>query len=104
METIATDIAIVGAGGAGLVISPLLGLGCAAIFLIVVKVVRIASLGSLSIAVSYPVLALIVGRPGWEVVASSMVAGILVIRHESNIRRILRRSEHRLDGGGPSSS
>ena len=88
------------AGGAGLVISPLLGLGCVLIFLVVVSVVRIAALGSLSIAISYPFLAAIVGRPGWEIVVSSGVASIVVIRHKSNIRRLVHRDGSRLDEDG----
>lgn len=87
------------AGGAGLVISPLIGIGCALIFLVVVRVVRIASLGSLSIAISYPVIATIVGRPAWEVLVSVAVASILVVRHQANIRAILRRDERRLGRG-----
>lgn len=86
------------AGGAGLVISPLVGLACAGVFLVVVRVGRIAALGSLSIALSYPVIALLVGFPWWEVAVSAVVAAILVVRHQSNIRRLLHREEARLDG------
>jgi len=77
------------AGGGGLAISPLVGLSCAALFLVVVKTGRIAALGSLSIAFAYPVLSLAFGRPGWEVAVGAFVAGILVIRHQSNIRRMI---------------
>lgn len=88
------------AGGAGLVINPLIGLACAGVFLVLVKVARIAALGSLGIALAYPVIAAIVGRPGYEVVVSAGVASILVIRHQSNIRRMLHRDENRLDESG----
>lgn len=77
------------AGGAGLVISPLIGLACAGVFLVTVKIARIAALGSLGIAVTFPVIAALAGRPGWEVAVSAGVAAILVIRHQSNIRRLL---------------
>ena len=86
------------AGGAGLVISPLVGLACALVFLVVVRIGRIAALGSLSIALSYPVIALVVGFPWWEVAVSASVAAILVARHQANIRRLLHRDEARLDG------
>jgi glycerol-3-phosphate acyltransferase PlsY len=86
------------AGGAGLVISPLVGLACALVFLVVVRIGRIAALGSLSIALSYPVIALLVGFPWWEVAVSAGVAAILVVRHQANIRRLLRHDEARLDG------
>lgn len=88
------------AGGAGLVINPLIGLACAGVFLVLVKVARIAALGSLGIALSYPVIAALVGRPGYEVAVSAGVASILVIRHQSNIRRMLRRDENRIDESG----
>ena len=77
------------AGGAGLMISPIIGLMCALTFLVVVKVLRVAALGSLSISLSYPLLAAIAGLPAWEIMASIGVAAILVVRHQSNIRRLL---------------
>ncbi|MEM7141170.1 MAG: glycerol-3-phosphate 1-O-acyltransferase PlsY [Actinomycetota bacterium] len=90
------------AGGAGLIISPLVGLACAGLFLVTVKLLRIAALGSLSIAISYPVIAAIVGFPGWEIAASSAVAAILVVRHQSNIRRLIQGEENSLsDTGDP---
>ncbi|MCQ3813150.1 MAG: glycerol-3-phosphate acyltransferase [Acidimicrobiia bacterium] len=79
------------AGGAGLVISPIIGLLCGLSFLVVVKVVRVAALGSLSIAFSYPLLALIWGYPASEILASIGVAAIMVLRHQSNIRQLLAK-------------
>ncbi|MFQ5556754.1 MAG: glycerol-3-phosphate acyltransferase [Acidimicrobiales bacterium] len=84
------------AGGGGLVLSPPIGLLCGALFLVVVRVGRIPALGSLSIALGYPLLVLVWGRPVWEVGASAGVAAILVIRHQTNIRRILTRQESRV--------
>ena len=81
------------AGGGGIVIGPIIGLACALLFVLVVKVGRVAALGSLSIAVAFPVVSAIAGRPGWEVAVAAGVAGILVIRHQSNIRRMVRREE-----------
>ncbi len=81
------------AGGGGLAISPLVGLGCAALFLVVVKTGRVAALGSLSIAIAYPILSAAVGRPAWEVGVGALVAAILVVRHQSNIRRMIGHSE-----------
>ena len=75
-----------------------IGLGCAVIFFLTVQVARIASLGSLSMALAYPILALAVGRPGWEVAVSGGVAAVVVVRHQSNIRRMLHRDESRIDG------
>ncbi|MDG1878390.1 MAG: glycerol-3-phosphate acyltransferase [Acidimicrobiales bacterium] len=84
------------AGGGGLVLSPLVGLVCAVLFFMVVKFGRVAALGSITIAVSYPIISALIGRPGWEVAVGAGVAAILVLRHQSNIRRILGRSEQRV--------
>ncbi len=80
------------AGGAGLVISPVIGLLCGLSFLMVVKLFRVAALGSLSIAFFYPVLAALWGYPISEIAVSLVVAAILVLRHRSNIRKLLSKS------------
>ncbi len=74
------------AGGGGIVIGPVIGLSCALLFLLVVKFGRIAALGSLSIAIAFPVVSAIAGRPIWQVAVAAAVAGIVVVRHQSNIR------------------
>jgi acyl phosphate:glycerol-3-phosphate acyltransferase len=81
------------AGGGGIVLGPFVGIACALLFFGIVKFGRVAALGSLSIAVAYPIVSAIVGRPGWEIAVSSGVAAILFIRHQSNIRRMLRPEE-----------
>lgn len=77
------------AAGAGLVVNPLIGLICGLVFLVVVLVWRVAALGSLSVALAYPVLATIFGLPAWEILVSVGVSAILVVRHQSNIRRLI---------------
>ena len=53
---------------------------------------------AVGMALVYPIIAAIVGRPGWEVGVSAGVASILVIRHQSNIRELIRRDESQLGG------
>ena len=84
------------AGGGGLVLSPFVGLACAVLFFMVVRFGRVAALGSLTIALGYPIISAAIGRPGWEVAVGAGVAAILVVRHQSNIRRIIGRSEQRV--------
>lgn len=79
------------ASGAGLALNPIIGLLCAAIFLVIVKVLRVAALGSLAISVGYPVLALAFGLPASEVVMAVVVGVIVVVRHQSNIRQLLAK-------------
>jgi len=81
------------AGGGGLVANPVVGACCAVLFLVVVKLGRIAALGSLTIAVAFPVLTAATGRPGWEVAVGVAIAVIVLIRHQSNIRAMLGRTD-----------
>ncbi len=81
------------AGGGGLVISPIIGLACGVLFFVVVRFGRVAAVGSLSIAVAYPIVSAMAGRPGWEVAVGAGVAAVLVVRHQSNIRRLIRDDE-----------
>jgi len=83
-------------GGGGLVINPVVGVACAVLFFGVVKLGRVAALGSLTIALAYPILAAAIGRPGWEVAVGAGVAAIVVVRHQSNIRRLVGRDESRV--------
>lgn len=80
-------------GGGGLVISPVIGLACGALFFVVVRFGRVAALGSLSIAVAFPFVSAMAGRPAWEVAVGAGVATILFVRHQSNIRRMLQNGE-----------
>ena len=80
----------------GLVINPVVGVACAVLFFGVVKLGRVAALGSLTIALAYPILAAAIGRPGWEVAVGAGVAAIVVVRHQSNIRRLVGRDESRV--------
>ena len=89
------------AGGGGLVLNPLVGVACIVMFVAVVRLVRIAALGSLGIAVGYPTLLALSGQPGWEVATASGVAVILFVRHQSNIRRLIRGEESTTDCAGP---
>lgn len=84
------------AGGGGLVIDPVVGVCCALVFFAVVKIGRVAALGSLTIAVVFPGLAALFGRSGREVAAGAAIAVIVAVRHRSNIRELLGRAR----GGG----
>jgi glycerol-3-phosphate acyltransferase PlsY len=89
------------AGGGGLVLGPVIGLICGALFVAAVRFGHIAALGSLAIAAGYPTLAALTGRPAWEVVVACGVAAILVVRHQSNIRRLVQGDEPTTDRTRP---
>lgn len=88
------------AGGGGLVLAPVAGLVCLGLFALAVATVRIAAVGSLAMAVAYPLLLAVLGRPGDEVAVAVVVGLILVVRHRSNLARLVRGEERRLGGRG----
>ena len=85
------------AGGGGIVLDPLAGLICTVLFFSVVRLSRMAALGSLSVAVSYPLLVAIFGWPLAEVAAAVLVMGVMAMRHHGNIVRLWRGTERKLD-------
>ncbi len=84
------------AGGGGIVLDPLIGVICTALFFAMVRITRVAALGSLSVGVTYPVLALVFGWPAAEVIVAAVVMGVMAMRHHGNIVRLVRGTERRL--------
>ena len=84
------------AGGGGIVLDPLIGVICTVLFFGMVRITRVAALGSLSVGVTYPVLALVFGWPATEVVVAAVVMGVMAMRHHGNIVRLLRGTERKL--------
>jgi acyl phosphate:glycerol-3-phosphate acyltransferase len=80
------------AGGAA-VLHPLVALALGAVFAVVARVSRRASLGSLAIAVLLPVGVAIAGRPAWEIVAAAALGALVLVRHGANLRRLLTGTE-----------
>jgi glycerol-3-phosphate acyltransferase PlsY len=66
-------------------------------WLLVLATTRIVSLGSVLIAIEYPVLMLVLYPGDWPLLALSIVAaGLVLWRHSTNIRRIFRGEEPRI--------
>ncbi len=84
------------AGGGGIVLDPLIGVICTVLFFVMVRITRVAALGSLSVGVTYPVLALVFGWPATEVIVAAVVMGVMAMRHHGNIVRLVRGTERRL--------
>ena len=84
------------AGGGGIVLDPIIGLICTVLFFAMVRITRVAALGSLSVGVTYPVLALVFGWPVTEVIVAAVVMGVMAMRHHGNIVRLLRGTERKL--------
>lgn len=73
-------------------------------WLLVLVTTRIVSLSSVIIAVEYPILMLVLYPGDWPLLLFSVVAaGLVIWRHRSNIRRIIRGQESRIEFvSGPS--
>lgn len=73
-------------------------------FIVLVVWKRYVSLGSVVTAVLFPVLAWIGGRIGWiarderpwVVLSSTAIAAVVLLKHQSNLRRLLQGTERRL--------
>lgn len=91
------------AGGALGSLEPIVFLATLAIFVLVVLLWRYVSLGSILAVLGFPALLWLFSRAGWIAPApgplllgSTAIALLIVLRHQSNIRRLLDGSEHRL--------
>ncbi len=80
--------------GMALVLLPGVTVVLALVWLVVVKVLRAASAGSVVVAVGFPLGAWLVGRPPGEVVAFAAGALLIVVRHRDNLDRLRRGEEH----------
>ena len=81
--------------GVGLVCAPLGFLALAVVFAVVAKVSGTAALASISVAVLMPVAAAVLGHEALEVAIAAGLGVVIVVRHRSNIRRLLAGTEER---------
>jgi len=70
-------------------------------FVVIVALTRIVSLGSVIVALMYPVLCFIFYPGDWSVFAFAFIAaGLVIWRHRANIVRIYRREEPKISFSG----
>lgn len=82
--------------GVGLVCAPLGFVVFAAIFAVIVKLGGKAAIGSIVVAALIPVGVALLGQTAIEVAISAVIGAVIIIRHQSNIRRMLDGTESRL--------
>ncbi len=87
---------VAAAGGMALVLFPLMVLGLTAAWFLIARVLNKASLGSLIVALAAPVIVALMGRPGIEVGLVAVTCVLVIARHHSNIRRLLKGEESSL--------
>jgi glycerol-3-phosphate acyltransferase PlsY len=86
--------------GMALVLFPGAAVVSVGVFAVAAGLSRTASLGSIAATVALPASAALLGAPGREVAALSGCAVLVIVRHRSNIGRLLRGEERRLGATG----
>ena len=84
---------VAAAGGGMIALYPWIGLAMTVLWLLVAKVTKKASLGSLAIALGLPISQVIVGRPAGEVLAGVGLFALVIWRHIPNLKRIIAGEE-----------
>jgi len=85
------------AGGALLVLFPYLVAALALVWALLSRVLGVASVASLAVAVAFPLVIALTGAPLVEVAGTAALALLIVVRHLPNIRRLLGGRELRID-------
>ncbi len=91
---------VAAAGGALVVLYPLIVVGLFCFWALIARVLHKASLASLLTTVAFPVAVALDGYAGWEIAVVSALAVLIVGRHLGNIRRLVRGREIDLDTHG----
>jgi glycerol-3-phosphate acyltransferase PlsY len=84
-------------GGAMFVLQPIISPILLLVWFGITKLTKKASLGSFAIIALLPIGEAIIGTPAWEIAASIVLGGLVLIKHGSNIKRLMRREELTLD-------
>lgn len=87
-------------GGAMLVLQPIVSVVLLVIWFAISRLTKKASLASLAIIVLLPAGEALLGAPAWEIVASVGLGALVLLKHGSNIKRLIRREELSLDKNG----
>lgn len=81
------------AAGVALVCAPLVALLLGVVFAVLVKVTGTAAIGSIALAVLLPIGVWSVGQRWIEVAVAAAIGVVVVVRHRTNIARLLDGSE-----------
>ncbi|MCU1397730.1 MAG: hypothetical protein JWN62_839 [Acidimicrobiales bacterium] len=87
-------------GGGMLVLQPIVSPLLLLIWLGVSRLTKKASLGSFAIIALLPIGEAVLGAPAWEILASVGLGALVLVKHGSNIKRLIRREELSLDKNG----
>jgi acyl phosphate:glycerol-3-phosphate acyltransferase len=82
--------------GVALGIMPIPAIICFAVWIAVVSIWKYISLGSIAAAITFPILAFIFPYPNISRILTIIVALFIIIRHKSNIERLLKGEEPKI--------
>lgn len=83
------------AGGMLAVLFPLLVLVLAVVWFVIARVLKLASVGSLVVAILFPIGVWLMGYAVWEIAITGGLALLVVLRHLPNLRRFVKGQELR---------
>lgn len=84
---------VAAAGGVLVVLYPFIVVALGVVWVVVARVLHKASLASLLVTLAFPVAVALTGSDAWEIGLVAGLAVLVVVRHASNIRRLLRHEE-----------
>jgi len=89
------------ATGAGvmLVIFPALTLAMAVLWVALARITHKASVASVTVAIVFPIAVALAGHEAGDIIVISVIALVVVARHLSNLRRLVKGEELGLDPG-----
>ncbi len=85
------------AAGAMLVLQPIVTPLLAVVWLAISRATRKASLASIVVVALVPIGAAALGASAWEIIAIAALGVVVMLKHTSNIKRLIRREELSLD-------
>lgn len=85
-------------GGVLVVVFPIIVLALLAVWFVVARVLKRASIASLLIAVAFPIAVWLTGGSTLDIAVITALAVVVILRHASNLRRLVRGEEHTLGG------
>jgi glycerol-3-phosphate acyltransferase PlsY len=83
-------------GGAFLVLCPLGIISAIVVFILMLLIFRIVSLGSITASASFPIFAWLYGAEKGIVIMGAISALWIILRHSENVVRLLRRTERKM--------
>ena len=92
------------AGGVLIVIYPLIAVALAVVWFLIARVLHKASVASIVCTVAFPIAVAVTGNSWGDIAITSALAVLILSRHASNLRRLVRGEEHDLDRDPPEGS